>query len=315
MNNLYIYIAIFFCILILICSYRLVQTDKNIYTNNNYIYKYDYPLKQENYEPKTYILPKTIFAYYDDLEKSKIIMAHHANWKKKFKGWNIIFLDKQTVMDYLEPYEFDYYTDLGPVQFSDYLRFALLKRYGGVWLDAGIIIFDGNFIDNYYNEMIKYKYDACVYEFKKETVDPSTPHLENWFIMAPKDSRYINDIYNEYVKAIQMKFINYKADILVPSGVNLTHTIGYRDRTYLIQHAIINYLMFTGKKYNINIKIADESMYKYASSIGWKHHKIIDHIIMNDNWKNIYAYKLTGATRKAITPSKINHYIKKINSI
>ena len=56
-------------------------------------------------------------------------------------------------------------------------------------------------------------------------------------------------------------------------------------------------------------------MYRYSLTIGWKHHVIIDHIIKNRDWKNIYAYKLTGATRKAVTPNKINRYIAKIKSL
>lgn len=262
-----------------------------------------------------YVLPKKIFAYYHDLPTNKVIQAHKENWMRKIPDWEIIFLDQTTVVEYLDAEGINYLNSLKPIQFSDYLRFYLLKKYGGLWMDAGIIVFDGKFINSHYNEMKKNKYDVCVYEYKIHTTHPKLPHYENWFLMAPKNSVYISDVYHQYIKAIQMGFINYKRKILIPSGVNLNKTVGYGNNTYLIQHAIINYLMHLGKKYHINHKIAEISMLNYTETIGWKYNEIVKHIIENKNWDKIYAYKLTTGTRNAITHDLVNKYIDKINII
>lgn len=266
----------------------------------------------------SYMLPKKIFAYFDDLQNNNIIKAHYENWKKKFPEWEIIFLDNNTVTSYLNNEGIKYFKSLQPIQFSDYLRFYLLKQYGGVWIDAGIIVFNGSFLNKYYNEMMQNKYDVCVYEFVRNTNNKNVPYLENWFIMAPKNSKYISDILDEYTNALEKGFLNYKFNVLIPSGVDLSSTLktGEHNKynTYLMQHAIINYLMHKGNKYHINIKIADNGMFDYVKHFNWKHDAIVNHILKNNNWNNLHAYKLIGGTRKAIG-NKEKDYIKKILSL
>ena len=69
------------------------------------------------------------------------------------------------------------------------------------------------FLDDYYNEMHKNKYDACFYEYKENTILPSQPHIDNWFMMAPKNSKILTDLYREFDKAFVMGFNKYKKDL------------------------------------------------------------------------------------------------------
>ena len=161
--------------------------------------------------------------------------------------------------------------------------------------------------------MVENKYDATIYEFKTRTTNIKYPYLENWFIMANKNSPFINDLYDEFDKSFNMGFIKYKENILIPSKVNLDGTIGYGNRTYLMQHAIINYLYHIGKLYKNNIKLAEESMFKIQKEYSWNNNKVIEFIINNKDWSNYYAIKLTGGNRKYITND--NEYIKSINNI
>jgi len=95
------------------------------------------------------------------------------------------------------------YGNIESFRFSDFLRLELLQKNGGVWIDISTIIIKGNFLDNYYNEMIDKRYDILVYEFPSRTINKNHPYLENWFIMAPKNSRFINDLYTEFNKSLK----------------------------------------------------------------------------------------------------------------
>lgn len=299
------FILIFIALIILIILMHNNNYDIERYTEseNDYVSKNDY------------VLPKIVYGYWDNLNSNKIIQSHINTWKRKIsKDWTINILNKENVNEYVSKDFMERYKNLNPTRFSDFLRLELLKT-GGTWIDAGIIITNGNFLDEYHNEMIKNKYDATLYELKQNTIDSRTPYLENWFIMAPKNSKLINDLYGEFDKSYSMGFNEYKKKILIPSNVKLDKTIGYDDGTYLMQHAIINYLMLIGNIYKINIKDAGESMFKIHDYNNWSHHDIIKFLIENKDWKNLYAIKLIKKTRSHIDPKNEGKYISNINSI
>ncbi|AYV75179.1 MAG: hypothetical protein Terrestrivirus1_53 [Terrestrivirus sp.] len=282
-----------------------------IQSNNNYFE----PFKDNN--NKSYVLPKTIYCYWDNLEKTPLIQAHINTWKRNVgKDWTIIPISKNNVHEYVSNNFMKLYGNLDSTRFSDFLRIYLLIKNGGVWIDASTIIIDGSFLDKYRNEMIKNNYDVCLYEYSTKTADKTTPYLENWFIMAPKNSKLLIDLNKEFNKAYNTGFLSYKLKVLMPSGVNLTPTIQPLGiitilDTYLMQHAIINYLMFKGNKYHINIKNANKSMFKIQNDHNWNDNNVINFIIDNNDWKDYYAIKLIGNNRKGITDQ--NKYIEKLN--
>ena len=273
-------------------------------------------INMEHYSPYyPYILPKKIYGYWDNLEGNSVIISHINTWHRNIApDWEIIILNQNNVKNYVSKEFMDRYQNLNSVRFSDFLRLELLKNNGGVWMDVSTIVTNGRFLDEYYNEMHKNRYDVCVYEYKEKTVEPDRPYLENWFIMAPKNSKYIIDLYKEFDRAFEMGFLKYKKEVLIPSKTNLKNTIGNEgDRTYLMQHAIIHYLFQMGKRYNICVKDACESMFKPQTICDWDHKKTIDYILNKTDWSDIYAVKLTSATRSGIQNDKL--YVEKLNSL
>jgi hypothetical protein len=275
-------------------------------------HNYDFFINTSNEEP--YILPKNIYCFWHE-DKNNIINSFINNWKKKISPeWTINFINVNNLGKYVSNEFLHKYNNIEIFRFSDFLRLELLKNYGGVWLDISSIIINRNFLDKYHQEMIDNKYDVCMYEFKCKTIINIEPYLENWFIMAPKNSKFIIDLYNEFEKGRLMDFIIYKNNILKPSGINLQHTIteDYYN-TYLMQHAIINYLFKIGKKYKINIKDASESFFKLQNSLKWKNNDIINNIISNNNWSDYYAIKLSRTQRESID-NEVS-FINKINNL
>jgi hypothetical protein len=271
---------------------------------------------EDKNEKKKYILPKVIYGFWDDLDTNPIIQSHIRNWRKKFSpDWEIIILNKDNVYKHVDLAFLNKFGTgkIDATRFADFLRIDLLKKKGGCWIDASIFILNGKFLDDYYDEMIKNKYDACFYEYKENTILPSQPHIDNWFMMAPKGSKIISDLYYEFERAFDMDFLKYKNNVLIPSNILLDKTIGYGESTYLMQHAIFHYLFKIGKKYNILLKNASESMYKLHILYNWDHIKIIKFIVKNNNWDRLYAIKLTKGNRAAIKDK--DQFIKKIDSL
>jgi hypothetical protein len=275
--------------------------------------------KKENfYDYDNYILPKKIYGYWDNLDENKLIQKFAENWRKKIPdSWEIIILDKNSVRDYVSNEFMEKYSRLESFRFSDFLRLDLLKKNGGVWMDISTLIITSDFLDTYRNEMINKKYDVCLYEYPSRTIDKNNPYLENWFIMAPKNSRFINDLYTEFNKSFEMGFLEYKNKVLIPSGTNLKQSIGYDDKeTYLMQHAIVNYLIHTGEEYNINIKNALNSMFKLQDKLNGNNDQVVNYIIDNDlENHDIYAIKFIGTSRKSIQNIGEDKFIERMDRI
>jgi hypothetical protein len=267
-----------------------------------------------------YNLPKVIYSYWDNYESNELIQAFINNFKKKLsKNWEIIIISNNNIHKYVSKDFINKYKNLEPFRFSDFLRLELLKNNGGCWIDMTTIIIDGSFMDKFHNEITKNKSDVLLFEYKVKTLDKKYPYLENWFIMAPKNSKYILDLYTEFDKANSIGYYNYINKILIPNNINLTNTLGYNGSTYLMQHAICHYLLKINK-YNIIIKSAEESMFKVQDLNDWDNVKIINYIynnlqsnLQNNNLLNLYAIKLVAKNRKGILDN--NKFIKMLNNL
>ncbi len=276
---------------------------------------YDYLLK-EKFTNNEYELPKNIYCYWDKFETNPIIQAHIRTWQRNIPNdWKIHVITPNNIKDYVNDDFLKKYGNnkIDSTRFSDFLRIDLLKNKGGCWMDASIIINDGTFINNIYNNMIQNKKDAFFFEYKEYSIFELQPHLDNWFIMAPKNSKIINDLYYEFDKAFEMGFLLYKFKVLIPSKTILLSTIGYFGSTYLLQHAILQYLIKKGNKYNLLIGNASESMYFLHEKFKWNNDDIINFIMNNNNWNGFYGVKLTSSNRKSIKDE--NEFIKKLDSL
>jgi hypothetical protein len=274
----------------------------------------NYACITESFTNEEYVLPKNIYCFWHDAD-DKLMNTFIDNWKKKTSsGWQIHFINNTNINNYVSKEFLEKYDELETFRFSDFLRLELLKNNGGVWIDISTALVNGRFLDQYYEEMIENKYDICIYEFKLRTVVESEPYLENWFFMAPKNSKFITDLYNEFERGRKMNFVVYKKDVLKPSGINLKNTIRDDDYyTYLMQHAIIHYLLKTGNKYNINKKSADESFFKLHNSVSWNNEEIINIFLNNNDWTNYYAIKFGSKQRQLIKNEE--EFIKRIDSL
>ena len=209
-------------------------------------------------KPK-YIFPKVIWQYWDK-ELPPIIQMIKDNNAAKLKGWEIRYLNENSVTSYIPPFEFPPgYDELEAAHKADWLRLYLLKKHGGVWMDASIILNDPNAIDALYEQSIQKESELTLFQFKSHL------NIENWFIMAPTSSRMIKAWFHEYDTAIRLGFLNYKK-ILLKEGVDLScgRTNDKIDDVYFTQHYCIQRILQNELVQNpiIIVKKSEETMLK-----------------------------------------------------
>lgn len=321
--NMEVYKYLFILIILLILFF---VTNTEILKDNKLIHKWQAPNKNLlktvcstnniiEYIPiniDEYVLPKVIYCFWD--KESSLINAFINTWRRNIpKDWKIEFITNDNLMSYIDNDFYDKFKELKQVEsfrFADFLRFYLLIKNGGVWIDASIIIINGQFLNDYWNEMQQKKAELLMYELEKYSVK-GAPYLENWFLMAPRNSKFCKDIYNEFLYSYNFGFHRYKRKILEPN-VFIGYTLN-GNGIYLMQHAIIIYLLKKNQnKYFYIVKDANESMYKICNTYKWDRHKIMDHITHNDI-SDLYAIKINGYQRQAI--KDVDAMIKKLDSI
>ena len=95
---------------------------------------------------------------------------------------------------------------------SDLLRFYLVYKYGGIYLDSSIIILDSfEWIYNYNN-----KYDVIMYKNTRHTTY-TIPVPESWFIAAKPGNKFISLVLEKTIKILSSnnllnKLYNLKSD-------------------------------------------------------------------------------------------------------
>jgi len=197
-----------------------------------------------------YVLPKTIWMYWDTVDLPPLIQRIRTNNIGKLAGWQINYLNQTNIKDYISAAEYPKKFDTLISQHkADWIRLALLSKYGGTWIDAAIIINDAFALDRLYYNSLVIKSQFTGFSFKNyETNSQSNKglglYIENWFIMAPINSIVIKLWLNQFERAIHMGFLLYKK--YLDRKMVDTSKIYDKDKpedVYLTQHACLQFVM------------------------------------------------------------------------
>ena len=119
------------------------------------------------------------------------------------KCFKIIVLDNITIYDYIPEIKDIDLTNLELPQKVDYYRYLLLEKYGGVWIDADILVI--KCICHYYDKLKDHDYVGfgCGYDINtcKKTLYGYSKPL-NWFMISKKNTSFIKCIANKATEKI-----------------------------------------------------------------------------------------------------------------
>ena len=246
-----------------------------------------------------YNIPRITWSYWEGEPMPEIVKLAHERRQKKLTGWEVNMLSPETVGKYIDmstvPPNFK---TLSPQHKADWIRVALMARHGGVWLDSTIIINDSDSLNRLIKASEERKSEFTGFTTFTEHGDYS--YIENWFIMAPKNSEFIKALYNEYTHAINIGFSTYKAQLVNETDIKISKKIyDYdNDNTYLTQHACIQAVMQKrlDRRPRMLLNRAEESMYKLHHNCKWDI-PCLHNSINNKETYDIPYLKLSSATR------------------
>jgi hypothetical protein len=193
--------------------------------------------------------PKTCWIFWNTEKLPPMIHKIKKYNASKLKNWDVRFLNSDTIYNYISKEEFpSTYDKLIPAHKADWIRLQLLHKYGGCWMDASIILNQDTAIDKIYDKSVKTGSDLTVFTANKSRFTHKSGkkiplHIDNWLILAPKNSKMIKLWLDEYTSAVNMGLLKYKENA-IKNNVDISKIL-FLDKNcvYLTQHICIQYLL------------------------------------------------------------------------
>ena len=229
------------------------------------------------------------------------------------EGWDIRFLNKNTIRTYIDPTEYPAgLTDLKIPHQSDWYRLYLLSNYGGCWMDASIILNDPDALDDIWARSTERRADITVFGTRSYNEEDGNIYnkfshpsgldiplvIDNWFIMAPLHSQIAAKWFDEFNSAVEQGLLVYKR-ACIEEEVDIS-SIYFKDEddTYLTMHICIQKIMQKDMEDLPPILVLNshESMFKLHEECKWEK-QCIEEAILNEESHDLPYIKLMSSNR------------------
>ena len=216
----------------------------------------------------TKVYPKVIWSYWNTDTIPNTQRSIFEKRKQVLPNYTHIIVTEQSLPKYITRKAPAGFYKLKPQAQSDWVRLALLNENGGCWMDIAIIVNSKRDFDDIYNDCINVNGDITGFYLERDIVDGDTfSFFESWFILAPKNSGFINDWLHQFEKAIDIGFVPYRN--LVEKPYNCQHIYG-KYGEYLTIHVTFRVALLSRIiKPKIIVYKAEDTMYKMRLQSGW----------------------------------------------
>lgn len=247
------------------------------------------------YEKKLLKIPPQIWIFWYDLEIPDFVELCINNIRNLHPKYQVNVLNKETVLDYLD-LDIMTLTDKMPIaNLSDLIRLKLLQKYGGIWMDASIIL-EKNIEEFFLIE--KNIFEIIGFYNAYQSQDGKLPVLESWFLAAPPNSKFINK-WLEYFEPISESgskalFEKFKKH---PDFDELCKGLG--DPLYLVVY-IAAKLAYKDimQECSMLFHCCDDSAFSVHIYSQWRTRKCSTNLYIRDKFIFSPIYKLTSGDRK-----------------
>jgi hypothetical protein len=236
-------------------------------------------------------IPKKIWAYWDDEDiKNKTVLLCIQSWKKYNPDYEVVVLNPKTVKYYLDLDIENMKMNDGPTRESDIIRINILQKYGGVWVDASILMTAP--LDFTSEEYEYYGYKIAKFESKA-----GIPVIENWFFATIPGGKFITAWRDEFMNANKFSNVEEALESLKKQGVQYDKISG---PVYLFMHICAQKVLQKDMspdeiKKTFFLRTAEDTALKYLDVNGWDSGKALESLCRGENVMPLIKFR--GAER------------------
>ncbi|ENX12105.1 hypothetical protein F895_03616 [Acinetobacter sp. CIP 64.2] len=248
------------------------------------------------------IIPKKIWMYWEG-SLSGFIEKCVEQVKKTNPHYEVNFLTPDTLKDFCN-IDFDRFQHITPQQKADLIRLDLLYQYGGIWLDASIIVYES--LDWIQSLVTKNQTNSFAYYRAKNTTINDFPVLENWLLASEEKNIFFKYWLEEFTKAIEVSPKNYLQQLkkTEPHYLDLFQEIGRLE--YLVAYVACQKVMRDHLP-SMSLINCDKNALFIQVKHQWSKEKVlIDMAINSPPVEMPRLIKLAGKERKTLS-----HYYEK----
>ena len=211
-------------------------------------------------------IPRIIWAFWAGATQPDLIQRCFANWSSMCPGFEIRILNDQSVLQYLDTIPEPLLEASAPKR-ADWIRVELLRRHGGIWLDASTILTTS--LEWVIDTQARTQSDYVGFYLDQFTSDAAYPVVENWFMAAPPGSRFIQDLHHEFTSRVVTGSNQRYIEMLRAEGIYDQLLQRIFSPEYLSMHLALQYVLRTRGGYRLALGRAEDGPFFYHAAGGW----------------------------------------------
>ena len=203
-------------------------------------------------------IPRILWSYWQGGTPPLLVQRCFDHWRRLHPHFEIRILDDRGVLQYLPaiPAALD---GASAAKRADWIRLELLRRHGGIWLDASTILTQP--LDWVLQEQARTGADFVGYYLQQYTSVPDRPVVENWFMAAPPGSPFIEDLQREFTEEVIARTGEQYIAHLQAQGL-YTQALQRIDMpAYLTMHLALQVILLRGGSYRLGLSPAESGPY------------------------------------------------------
>jgi hypothetical protein len=290
-NNIIIFLTIIIIILYIIGNQEI--SEDYISISDDKLSEFSYGLDDSSK------IPNIIWTFWDG-ELTDTVTKCVDSWRYYNPNYQIIIINRINYFQYTDDnIDAIKHSADSMARYSDYIRLAILSKYGGFWIDASIICHHPfSWVHKIQNkldvETIGYYIDISTKDEYKEY----SPVIESWFFACIPESNFVCDWKNEFFSTKNFDTIDDYIENIKYQEVSFQN-IFYIN--YLAIHISAQKLLQKNiGKYNIYLFSACLGPFIYLCESNWDSHMGMSNLTRNNTCNEYYKYpfiKLRGSER------------------
>lgn len=263
--------------------------------SKNIILEDKFPIEIINNNLELIGIPKIIWIYWHDFNMPQLVRVCVSNIIRLHPDYEIHVLNHKTIKEYID-IDIDTLCNMIPIaNLSDLIRLKLLKKYGGVWIDASVILEEN--IEDFF--LVKEnRFEIIGFHNLYQSKHSNIPVIESWLLASPPNSKFINSWLSFFEPIVKLGNVGLFKEFEKRKDFKDLCT-GLGNPQYLIVY-IAAKLAYQDmlNKCNMKFYCCDNSAFAVQIFSKWRTRKCIVNYYIKDKFILSPIYKLTSGDRK-----------------